>query len=482
MIRAYETNSSAKILYINYAQLEVGIDPIYQSAGLSIEEGTATSGFVSDLIGTNTTGVTPNDDNPLKISSSGANKNIEFVLTFRNIKGENLIFDMFALSSRLRASTSGVTFKYGIYNNSTSSWEYIKDGDNNYSMFTYYIDHHVAMPSSSYINEDREYKIKIVTNTMASVFYVELDYLNLIALKDSSFEGSNFGTVSGYWPPVCMGSSYRTFDTLKTTQSSCSVDGRSGYPNDYFALDDDNDASSADYIVDLRFTSAVTYPSGSSINAIHYGFYLSNLQSTITISPQIRNYSSYSTGGWIDTPSTDNINNSTVYYNSWVHLPQKELASNFVYTNTGNSTYTGELGMRFRTSTSSASSTVSVNYYFSGMSIRYSQVNNAPTLSNALFNDQEDITVGSYFGAPTAYYVLADIYDEQGCETIQTITGCAYRSGSNDKTCALAGQGKASASLSCSVTNCSGTGDKTATASCILYALNTLDPTDAGTP
>ena len=198
LIRTYETNSSAKILYTNYAQLEVGIDPIYQSAGLSIEEGTATSGFASDLIGTNTTGVTPNDDNPLKISSSGENKNIEFTLTFKNIKGENLIFDMFALSSRLRASTSGVTFKYGIYNNSTSSWDYIKDGDNNYSMFTYYIDHHVAIPSSPYINEDREYKIKIVTNTMASVFYVELDYLNLIALKDSSFEGSNFGTVSGY--------------------------------------------------------------------------------------------------------------------------------------------------------------------------------------------------------------------------------------------------------------------------------------------
>ena len=113
-----------------------------------------------------------------------------------------------------------------------------------------------------------------------------------------------------------MGSNYRTFDTLKTTQSSCTVDGRSGYPNDYFALDDDYDASSADYIVDLRFTSDITYPSGASINAIDYGFYISNPYSTITISPQIRNYSSYSTGGWIDTPSTDNINNSTVYHNS----------------------------------------------------------------------------------------------------------------------------------------------------------------------
>lgn len=163
-------------------------------------------------------------------------------------------------------------------------------------MFTYYIDHHARIPSSSYINENGEYKIKIVTNTMASVFYVELDYFNLIALKDSSFEGSNFGTAGEIWPPVCM-SRYRTFDTLKTTQIYCSVDGRSGYPNDFFALDDDNDTSSTDHIVDLRFISDITYPSGSSINAIHYGFYISNPYSTITISPQIRDYSSYLAGG-----------------------------------------------------------------------------------------------------------------------------------------------------------------------------------------
>lgn len=121
MIRTYEANASAKILYTNYAQLEVGIDPIYQVGGLSIVEGEATSGFASDLIGTSTTGLNPNDGNSLKISSTGANKNIEFVLTFKNIKGNGLVFDMFALSSRLCGSNSNVTFKYGLYNNSTSS-------------------------------------------------------------------------------------------------------------------------------------------------------------------------------------------------------------------------------------------------------------------------------------------------------------------------------------------------------------------------
>jgi len=121
LIRTYETSAGAKILYTNYAQLEVGIDPIYQVGGLSIIEGEATSGFASDLIGTSTTGLNPNDGNPLKISSTGANKNIEFVLTFKNIKGNGLIFDKFVLSSKLCASNSGATFKYGIYNNSTSS-------------------------------------------------------------------------------------------------------------------------------------------------------------------------------------------------------------------------------------------------------------------------------------------------------------------------------------------------------------------------
>lgn len=183
-------------------------------------------------------------------------------------------------------------------------------------MFTYYIDHHARIPSSSYINENGEYEIKIVTNTMASVFYVELDYFNLIALKDSSFEDSSFATSGEFNNPVCMGSNYRTFDTLKTTQNYCSMEGRSGYPQDFFALDDDNDASSSDYIVDLKFYSSIVFPSGSSVNAIHYGFYLSNPYSTITISPQIRDYASYFAGGWNDTPSADNITNATSYYNS----------------------------------------------------------------------------------------------------------------------------------------------------------------------
>lgn len=131
---------------------------------------------------------------------------------------------------------------------------------------------------------------------MSSVFYVQLDHFNLIALKDSSFDGSNFGTL-GAWPPICMGSNYRDFDTLKTTTSSCAVLTQSGYPNDYFALDDDNDASSSDHIVDLKFVSNLTYPSGSSISAIHYGFYFGNGNSTITIAPQLRDYSSYLAGG-----------------------------------------------------------------------------------------------------------------------------------------------------------------------------------------
>lgn len=92
-----------------------------------------------------------------------------------------------------------------------------------------------------------------------------------------------------------MGSNYRDFDTLKVTSAACAILSRSGYPNDFFALDDDNDASSSDHIVDLKFVSNLTYPSGSSISAIHYGFYFGN--GNITIAPQLRDYSSYLAGG-----------------------------------------------------------------------------------------------------------------------------------------------------------------------------------------
>lgn len=158
------------------------------------------------------------------------------------------------------------------------------------------------------------------------------------------------------------------------------------------------------------------------------------------------------------------------------------MASNFVSNNTGNANYSGQLGMRFRTSNSSVSTQTTLAYMFSGLSVRYSQINDAPILVNALLNDQEDITVNSLFSQVPLYYdVTADLFDEQGCQTIHSVSACIYRTGAIDKTC-YATDTHSNLSASCLLSGCSGSEDKTASVTCTFQAINSLDPTDYGTP
>jgi len=113
LIRVYETASTSKILYINTVQLEVGVDPIYEPGNIEVVSSSNTSGFVSDLIGTNTTDVTPNDSNSLELTTTSDNQNIEFILTFKNFKSLNVSDIM--LTNKICASNSATTFKYSIY-------------------------------------------------------------------------------------------------------------------------------------------------------------------------------------------------------------------------------------------------------------------------------------------------------------------------------------------------------------------------------
>jgi hypothetical protein len=138
--------------------------------------------------------------------------------------------------------------------------------------------------------------------------------------------------------------------------------------------------------------------------------------------------------------------------------------------------------MRIRTSSSTASSQVSAQIDYFGMSIRYVQINDAPVVTNVLFNNQNNITVSGFGTSPdNIVYVTADVSDAQGCNTITTPTACAYRSGASDPL-ACSGSTNEMENLTCTVSDCSGSGDTTATVSCEFHANYQKDPTDADTP
>ncbi len=137
----------------------------------------------------------------------------------------------------------------------------------------------------------------------------------------------------------------------------------------------------------------------------------------------------------------------------------------------GNDSIANEsMGMRFRTSVSTATSQVNTSYGFVSMGIRYSQVNNQPIVSNVSLNGQNDIALDGIYGQQTKVFATADVYDEDGCNTISA-SGVMYRSGisegygceGNSTNCIHAVY---NSSPGCEILNCSGVGDKTATISC----------------
>lgn len=117
LVRTLVTDTTAgRSYYLDYVQLEVGIDPIYEPGGITIDAGTATSGFVSDLIGTNTTDVTPDDSAPLTIQMPSANNAASATFIFGNI--ENIDYNSnIVMANKIKVSNTALTFHYSVYNN-----------------------------------------------------------------------------------------------------------------------------------------------------------------------------------------------------------------------------------------------------------------------------------------------------------------------------------------------------------------------------
>lgn len=119
LVRTFIADTASRSYNLDYVQLEVGIDPIYEPGDITINAGNATSGYVSDLIGTNTTGVTPDDSTPLTIQMPSSGNAADVAFTFKNVR--STMIDDFIISNRICVSNTGLNFKYGIYNNDDGS-------------------------------------------------------------------------------------------------------------------------------------------------------------------------------------------------------------------------------------------------------------------------------------------------------------------------------------------------------------------------
>lgn len=81
----YASGSAAGAHFWDYANIELAIDPVYEPAAFERIDAGANTNYVSDLIGTRTTGITASDNVRMSFTSV-AGSNIDINFTFKNVK------------------------------------------------------------------------------------------------------------------------------------------------------------------------------------------------------------------------------------------------------------------------------------------------------------------------------------------------------------------------------------------------------------
>ncbi|MFA5229911.1 MAG: hypothetical protein WC422_00310 [Candidatus Paceibacterota bacterium] len=115
----YATGTTSGYYYLDYVNLELAIDPVYEPANFERIDGGAASNYVTDLIGTRT-GIVNASDNTRQTFQNLANTSIDINYTFNDIRkytGMNTVL------INLEGYVSNATLTIGVYlwNDTTSS-------------------------------------------------------------------------------------------------------------------------------------------------------------------------------------------------------------------------------------------------------------------------------------------------------------------------------------------------------------------------
>ncbi len=381
LIRASSTvNSTTAQHLMDYAQLEMAIDPIYEPAGMVITNASTTlTGTISSLIGAVATGVNASDNAYLALPMRTVSTTVDMYYVFKNVEpypGANSVL----ISPEIRVTNTALTVRPFFYNFASSTWEAITATTTLAAAAT---DYEYAWSFNSatvnqfllnnYISSSTsEMRLRFVTSNPAAAYILSFDRLYMMVgsvNNNTSLCEISWGTGTSTDCNNTM--TVAEVKTVTPTTAIWKATTTKEYPvsPDYYAMDGNEDGIVGQNAMAMNLSFPINITPTTSISAIHYASKFRSGTTTVTLDPKIRyfNGSIGNTDGWVVTPAVDTSAAATyTWTDSWVNA---ELQSN---AEASVDTVDGLMNWRLRTSlgTNTGSATTG-DLDFAMMSVRY---------------------------------------------------------------------------------------------------------------
>jgi hypothetical protein len=405
LVRARSTVNSSVVYRIDWAVVEMAIDPVYEPATFATTSVGAVTNGVRHLIGTFTTGVNGSDGTKMTLPMPAINTPVDVEFGFKNVKpfgGANTIHFL----PEVCATNAALTFAFYVYNYTTALWERgsptttpsVCGTDTNYG-FSFNSTSISGFSMSDYV-ENGNVRVRLLTAAPGVVYNLQLDQMYMMvgsvntdtALCEISF---GTGTASNCSNTRTMAEGITATPSTATWQITSAIE----YQGSQYATDNDDDANANEFAKAANLSFPVTVATGTAVTGIHYAAKFRSNATSETWAPQIRNYSAL-TGignelagsGWVSTPGTDTNALTTYSYFDSYRIMELQNAPDDSIDYTDN-----RMNMRMHTAASSnVAAGVQGDLDFAMMAVRYLESRDEQALTFSL----SDNSVG--FGALSA--------------------------------------------------------------------------------
>lgn len=382
LIRIYSTVSATTQYSIDTLNIETAIDPYYEPSSFTKTAGGTTTNFISDTIGAVSTGVNGSGGSKLVIPMPAASTAVDVYFSFTGLNTQSGV-NTILVSPEVCVQNTALTFGVYLRNFTTSAWTQIGTnitgtacstdteyalGFNSSTIAGFNVDDYIL---------NGEARVRFFTSAPATVYTIQIDRIYMMLGQvntDSNLCEISFGTGTA---TNC--SNTRVINEAKTGTPSATWQATAAleYPDNAYALDNDDDATGAEYATSQNLSFPLNIPDNMSVTAIHYAAKYRSNSTAQTADLQLRDYSSTGAGGWVNTVGTDtNALTTYGYYDTWA------LAETVNDIHRYYDSVNGVMNLRLRTSAGTTTNPGTKDWAFALMSVRWVQEDNRILLRN----------------------------------------------------------------------------------------------------
>jgi hypothetical protein len=405
IIRTYSTVNSTVQHRTDVIQIEMAIDPVYEPASLATSSAGVITNGIKEIIGGISTTLNPSDNVKMTIPMPAVSQPIDVYFTLANVKtyeGMNSVL----ISPEMCVSNVALTFAFYLYNFTDAAWvkgtatttgsACATDTDYAFAINESTI---TGFTLSDYIDSGGDLRVRLLTNAPATLNNVQIDRLYTMlgsVNADSADCELSYGTGT---EADCVNTRNIGEAVAATPGTTWAITSTAEYlDTDAYAQDADDDATGGEHAFAGNITVPVRVPNEATVTGVHYAAKFRSGITTMTLDPQILNYSG-TTGvggqnvgaGWFTTPATDtNASTAYSYFDSWRLAEIQNEADKYVNTSLG------EMNMRLRTSASTnTTGAATMNWAFMMMSIRWLETPRQETQTASFVPTGGSLVVGN---------------------------------------------------------------------------------------